>query len=269
MKVNGKVFVVTGAGNGIGREVAILLLAKGATVAGVDRNAEGLNETKRLAGISSEKFSVHVTDITDQEAVKVLPDEIADLHGHIDGLINNAGIIQKFVSVDEIAIEQMKRIMDVNFYGALFMIKAFLPYLEKNTESQIVNVSSMGGFLPVPQQTIYGASKAAVKMLTEGLQSELKGTNIHVSLVMPGGVSTGIMETAGIDTKKLMSSKIARSYRMMTPSSAARRIVRGVERNKKRLILGTDAKAMDILYRINPNLASFIMERMLNVKRYL
>lgn len=159
--------------------------------------------------------------------------------------------------------------MDVNFYGTLLMVKAFLPYLKKRPESVLVNISSMGGFLPVPQQTIYRASKAAVKMLTEGLQSELRKTSVHVMVVMPGGVSTRIMETAGIDTEKLMSSKIAKTYRMLSPKTAAQRIIRAIEHNRRRVLLGVDAKAMDFLYRISPRLASAIMMKMLDVERYL
>lgn len=113
-----------------------------------------------------------------------------DQHGKVDGIINNAGIIHPFLKVNELEYDKIKLVMDINFYGTLYMVKSFLPYLLKRPVAHIANVSSMGGFLPVPGQTIYGASKAAVKLLTEGLRAELKDTNVKVTLVFPGGVST-------------------------------------------------------------------------------
>ncbi|OMF28233.1 SDR family NAD(P)-dependent oxidoreductase [Paenibacillus sp. FSL H8-0259] len=113
-----------------------------------------------------------------------------DQHGKVDGIINNAGIIHPFLKVNELEYDKIKLVMDINFYGTLYMVKSFLPYLLKRPVVHIANVSSMGGFLPVPGQTIYGASKAAVKLLTEGLRAELKDTNVKVTLVFPGGVST-------------------------------------------------------------------------------
>ncbi|MEK3683510.1 SDR family NAD(P)-dependent oxidoreductase [Paenibacillus sp. FSL R10-2736] len=119
-----------------------------------------------------------------------LPEQVIDQHGKVDGIINNAGIIHPFLKVNELEYDKIKLVMDINFYGTLYMVKSFLPYLLKRPVAHIANVSSMGGFLPVPGQTIYGASKAAVKLLTEGLRAELKDTNVKVTLVFPGGVST-------------------------------------------------------------------------------
>lgn len=201
--------------------------------------------------------------------MSTVPERNIAAFGRIDGLVNNAGIIQNFIPVENLMIEQIERIMNVNFYGSIHMIQTFIPYLKSRPNSILVNVSSMGGFLPVPQQTIYGASKAAVKILTEGIAAELNRTSIHVMLVMPGGVSTGIMTSAGIDTKKLMSSKIAKTYRMLTPQKVARSITIAIVRNRICVILGFDAKLMDILYRISPRLATWMMSKMLGVDRYL
>ncbi|WP_305954202.1 SDR family oxidoreductase [Paenibacillus sp. FSL H8-0259] len=122
--------------------------------------------------------------------IGALPEQVIDQHGKVDGIINNAGIIHPFLKVNELEYDKIKLVMDINFYGTLYMVKSFLPYLLKRPVVHIANVSSMGGFLPVPGQTIYGASKAAVKLLTEGLRAELKDTNVKVTLVFPGGVST-------------------------------------------------------------------------------
>ena len=121
-----------------------------------------------------------------------LPEEVERVHGQVDGLINNAGIIQPFkrlLDLDEAATE---RVMRVNFWGTLHMTRAFLPRLLKRPEAHLVNVSSMGAFVPVPGQALYGASKAAVMLITEALWAELQGTPVRVTMVLPGAMRTGI-----------------------------------------------------------------------------
>ncbi|PKN83701.1 MAG: short-chain dehydrogenase, partial [Chloroflexi bacterium HGW-Chloroflexi-7] len=198
MKIAEKVFVVTGGGNGIGRELVLQLVNGGARVAAVDISETGMQETVKLAGSQGDKISTHVVDITDSTAVEALPEKVIAAHGSVDGLINNAGIIQPFVKVADLTFPQISKVFDVNFTGLMFMTKAFLPHLLKRPEAHIINLSSMGGFLPVPGQTIYGASKAAVKLFTEGLHSELLETNVHVTLVFPGAIKTNITVNSGI-----------------------------------------------------------------------
>jgi NADP-dependent 3-hydroxy acid dehydrogenase YdfG len=190
MNTQGKIIVVTGAGNGMGREMSLHLVRKGAGVAAVDMSETGLQETVRLAGTNSHKISTHVVNITDKTAVDALPSQVQAVHGAVDGIINNAGIIQPFVRLKELPFEAIERVMNVNFYGTLYMIQAFLPHLLERPEAHIINMSSMGGFLPVPGQTIYGASKAAVKLLTEALHSELQGTPVRVTVVFSGAIGT-------------------------------------------------------------------------------
>ena len=116
---------------------------------------------------------------------KLLNESLA-LHPGVDGIINNAGIIQPFVRLNDLSYESIERVINVNLYGTLYMIKTFLPHLLTRPEAHIVNISSMGGFLPVPGQTIYGASKAAVKLLSEGLHSELMNTHVMVTVAISG-----------------------------------------------------------------------------------
>jgi short-subunit dehydrogenase len=145
----------------------------------------------------------------------------------------------------------------VNFYGTLYMTKTFLPHLLTRPEAHIVNVSSMGGFLPVPGQTIYGATKAAVKLLTEGLHSELMDTTVKVSVVFPGAVSTNITANSGLGTPSpSSSSKENKSFTMLSPAKAARIIVDGMEQNRYHILVGKDAKMMDFLSRLNPGYAA-------------
>ena len=254
MKVFNKVIVVTGASGGIGRELVYQLLEKGAKVAAIIHKS-GLEEIKSLATDYGDKISTHIANLANKEDVEKLPEEIIAVHGCIDGIINNAGIIQQFHSVNDLDYEQIQRVMDVNFYGTLYMCKSFLPHLLNRPEAHITNVSSMGGFLPVPLQSIYAASKAAVKMLTEGLHLELRDTNVGVTVVFPGGVDTNIVRNAGIEIKGVESH----SYKMLSPNEAAAIIINGMENKKYRVLAGNDAKIMDFLYRLNPKKATDII----------
>ncbi|MGF1506750.1 MAG: SDR family NAD(P)-dependent oxidoreductase [Anaerolineae bacterium] len=262
MKVNNKVIVITGGGSGIGRELVLNLLAKGAAVATLDINEEALQETVALAGGSQDRLSTYVVNITDREAVEALPAQVIDRHGAVDGLINNAGIIQPFVRVNDLDYAAIERVMNVNFYGTVYMPKAFLPHLLERPEAHIANVSSMGGFLPVPGQSVYGAAKAAVKLFTEGLHSELANTNVHVTVVFPGAIGTNIAANSGLD----ISSADSADQPAMTPleaDKAAAIIVEAVERDRYRVLVGSDARLMDFLYRLSPKRAArFIFKQM-------
>lgn len=264
MKVQNKTVVVTGGGNGMGRELVLLLLSRGASVAAIDINEATLKETVDLAGNHKDKLSTYVVNITNKETVEALPAQIIARHGAVDGLINNAGIIQPFVKLKELGYDAIERVMNVNFYGTLYMTKAFLPHLLARPEAHIANVSSMGGFLPVPGQTVYGASKAAVKLLTEGLRSELLNTNVKVTVIFPGAIGTNIAANSGaMSTLQVDQSKGESSFKMLAPSKAAEIILNGIEQDKYRVLVGQDASFMDFLYRFNPQYAAeFIFKQM-------
>ncbi len=262
MKVQNKIFVVTGGGNGMGRELVLLLLARGASVAAIDIDQSALAETVELSGSKKNKITTHVVNITEKGSVDALPDQIISQHGAVDGLINNAGIIQPFVRLKDLDFAAIERVMNVNFYGTLYMTKAFLPHLLKRPEAHITNISSMGGFLPVPGQTIYGASKAAVKLLTEGLNSELLNSNVHVTVVFPGAVGTNIAANSGVGASLNVESQQS-SIKMLAPDKAAQIILDGIEQNRYRVLVGSDATLMDFLYRLSPRRAAgFIYKQM-------
>ncbi len=261
MKVENKVIVVTGGGSGIGRELVLGLVRKGARVAAVDINPSTLQETVQLAGDLSGKISTHVVNIADRQAVEALPGEVLAAHGSVDGVINNAGIIQPFIRVNDLAYEQIERVMNINFYGTIYMIKAFLPHLLKRPEGHIVNLASMGAFLPVPGQSLYGASKAAVKLLTEALHSELLPTNVHVTLVMPGAIGTNIMVNSGLVTREEQAKRAESSKGMKTTPAvdAARMIIDGMEKDSYHVLVGSDSKLMNIFSRIAPKQAASLI----------
>ncbi len=256
MKVSGKTIVVTGGGNGIGRELVLNLLGKGARVAAVDLSEEALAETSSLAGSSADRLSTHVVNITDRSAVEALPEAVIGAHGQVDGLINCAGIIQPFVKVNDLAYDAIERVMNVNFWGLLYMTKTFLPTLLKRPAAHIVNIASMGAFVPVPGQTIYGASKAAVKLLTEGLHSELADTPVSVTIVLQGSTRTGIADHSGVKVNADLSKVDASKIKLIEPADAARIIVDAMERDAYRVTVGSDVTAMDRLYRLSPERAA-------------
>lgn len=259
MKAAGKTIVVTGGGNGIGRQLTLNLLGRGARVAALDINEAGLQETLALAGDKADRVSTHVVNITDRAAVEALPQAIIAAHGQVDGLINCAGIIQPFVKVNDLDYEAIERVMNVNFWGLTYMTKTFLPYLLERPAAHIVNVSSMGGFLPVPGQSIYGASKAAVKLMTEALHSELMDTNVCVTVVFPGAIATDISKNSGLDAPtaaEAASDADAPKFKMTAPADAARIIVDAMESDAYRCTVGSDATMMDRLSRLMPQRAA-------------
>ena len=254
MDVTGKVFVVTGGGNGIGREVVLNLLGRGARVAAVDLSAERLAETAALAGADADRLSTHDVNVTDRASVEQLPQLVLDAHGQVDGLLNVAGIIQRFVHFTELEDSEIERVLSVNFWGVVNMIRAFLPHLLERPQSALVNISSMGAFIPVPGQTIYGASKAAVKLLTEGLHSELRGTPVRVTVVFPGAVATSITQNSGVRAPAVAGAN-ASNQKVLPPSEAAEIIVQGMEKGAYRVLVGRDAQMMDLFTRLVPERA--------------
>jgi NAD(P)-dependent dehydrogenase (short-subunit alcohol dehydrogenase family) len=250
MKLQGKVLVVTGGGAGIGRATVLELLARGAEVAAVDISEAGLKETADLAD-AGDRLSLHPLDITDREQVLALPKAVTDQHGQVDGLVNIAGIIQPFIDIIDLDFDVIERVINVNFWGTLNTVKAFLPLLVERSESSIVNVSSMGALVPVPGQSAYGASKAAVRLLTEGLYAELRDTNVSMTEVFPGAVNTGITENSGVerpgDVNEGMAEKLATS-----PEDAAIKIAKAIEKEKFRVRIGKDAVLLDLMGRVMP-----------------
>jgi len=260
MKIENKTIVVTGAGGGIGKELVLGLLEKGAKIAAVDVRQENLDELKKAVGDKANRLSMHALDITDRKVVESLPESVIAEQGSVDGLLNVAGIIQPFVRINDLGYDAIERVMNVNFYGTLYMVKAFLPYLLKRPEAHIINVSSMGGFLPVPGQSVYGASKAAVKLLSEGLYAELKDTPVRVSVVFPGATETNIAANSGMKVPEGTDSE-AQKFPMLSPREAAAIIIRGIEKNQLQIFTGKDSNMMNLLYRLNPVYATNLIAK--------
>lgn len=263
MQVSGKVFVVTGAGNGIGREVTRQLLARGARVVALDLRGESLEEMAQLAGAPAEALSLHAVDVSDAAAVDAVMAEAMARFGAIDGLLNVAGIIQPFVKLVDLDVAAMHKVMDVNFWGVVHTTKALLPQLLARPEACIVNVSSMGGFTPVPGQAVYGASKAAVKLLTEALYAECRGSNVAVTVVYPGGVGTDIATNSGVMVAGggHQPAQEAGAFPTTSAAEAGRIIVEAVEKGPYRVLIGKDAAMLDRLSRLSPRRATELIAK--------
>ncbi len=255
MEIKGKVFVVTGAGNGIGREVALQLLAGGARVGTIAH--------------AGDRYSIHALSITDRDAVLALPSQVEALHGPADGIVNVAGIIQKFVPIMELDFSDMEKVMDVNFWGTVNIVKAFLPVLTARPVASLVNVASMGAIAPVPGQSVYGASKAAIVLLTEGLYAELINTNVATTLIYPGAIATNIAGNSGLDMGgKTADDAKASGHKTTSAKDAGAVIIDAIAKGKFRATIGSDARGIDILHRLSPKKATeLIAKKMANVAK--
>lgn len=258
MKLDGKIVVVTGAGSGMGRELALELTRRGSKLALVDFRAATLEETAGLVKALGGDCSTHVLDVTDGAAVSALPNSVVEHLGQPDVLINNAGIIQPFVLVQDLSLQDANHVMNVNFTGPLMLTKAFLPLLLTRPEAHILNLSSMGAYAPVPGQSVYGASKAAIKLFTEGLRSELINSKVGVTVVFPGAIATNIASNSGL---AMPSDSSSSSFPTTEASVAAKLMTEAIVRNKPRLVIGKDAKTMDLLSRLNPLYAAKLIYR--------
>ncbi len=254
------VAVVTGAGSGIGRALAVRLAAERiAGLAIADLNVEGLSETEgKLRGIET-KVTAHIVDVSDAQAMEKFAAEVADLHGRVTHVINNAGVALGG-TLREVSLEEIRWLMGVNFWGVVHGSKLFLPYLEKESSAHIVNISSVFGMIAPPGQAAYSASKFAVRGFTEAVRHELDGTNIAVSVVHPGGVGTNIANSArigsGVSLTKTQieerKKRINRNLSRTSPEQAAEIIVRGIKARQPRILVGADAQIISRIARLFP-----------------
>jgi short-subunit dehydrogenase len=262
MKVAGKVIVVTGGGNGLGRELVRQLVARGARVAAVDINAAGLEETVAPLGKGA-NVATFEANVADRSAVEALPARVIEHFGSVDGLINCAGVLHPFVRFHELEWAAIERVLNVNFMGTLYMVRAFLPKLLERPEAHVLNVASMGAYVAVPGQSIYCASKAAVKLMTEGIHFELMHTKVRVSVAMPGQLLTNMMTNSGVEAPIAGAAVRSRVPLGTTPESGAKQILEGMEADAYHIFVGNDAKFMDAFHRLTPRRAAATIAKQL------
>lgn len=257
----GKVAAISGAGSGIGRATAELLAQRGCHLAIADINVEGLKETEQLLQRYPVTVSTHIVNVAEEQAVYQWADAVEHQHGQVHIVINNAGVALSG-TVTGLTLEEYRWIVDINFWGVVYGTKAFLPKLEQSGDGHIVNVSSVFGLASQPLMSGYNATKFAVRGFTESLRQDLEVSDSCVSCtcVHPGGIKTNIAKSArhtasseqisGMD--KAAATKEFEKFFINTPEKAAQSIVTGIEKNKRRVLIGPDAKIFDLLVRLLP-----------------
>jgi NADP-dependent 3-hydroxy acid dehydrogenase YdfG len=250
----GKVAVVTGAGSGIGQALAVELARSGAKVAISDVDTEGLAVTEaRLKAIGA-PVKADRLDVTEREAFELYADAVKAHFGKVNQIYNNAGIAYQG-DIEVSSYKDIERVMDVDFWGVVNGTKAFLPHLIESGDGHVVNISSLFGIFSVPGQGAYNAAKFAVRGFTEALRQEMIAAKrpVKVTTVHPGGIKTAIarnMTSAeGIDTTELANT-FDKKLAGTSPEKAAKIILEAVRKNKARVLVGPDAKALDIIVRI-------------------
>lgn len=256
MKLKDDVALITGAGSGIGCAIAHSLARRGCHLALVDLKAEGLAETAEEARKSGVTVSTHILDVSDKEAIKALPETVLKDHGAIGLLVNNAGIAAGG-TFRQLSEEAFDRVMEVNFHAMVRLTRVLLPHLLQRPEARIVNISSLFGLISPPEQTAYSASKFAVRGFSNALRFELEHTGVGVTVVHPGGVNTNIVRTAiapaGISAEEIRKRRKAEQKLLrMPPGQAGEIIVKGIEKGRDRILVGTDAKVIALIERLMP-----------------
>lgn len=259
---NNKVAAITGAGSGMGQQLAVLLAKAGCAVAISDVNEAGLKQTMDLLKTYPVKATFDIVNVGNESAVFAWADKVKKDHGAINLIFNNAGIAMAN-TVEGHSINDYERMMAVNFWGVVYGTKAFLPYLKESGDGHIINTSSIFGLTSQPTQSAYNASKFAVRGFTESLRQELELLNCGVSstCVHPGGIKTNIAHQAemssnvaqlGMNVKQ--SKATADKVMRILPEKAAQVILDGVKANKRRVLIGPEAYVVDGLQRLMPSM---------------
>ena len=258
--INGSAAAVTGAASGIGRALALELAARGCDLALADRDEAGLQAVAaEIAKTLKRKVSTHRLDVGEPDQIAEFAAAASAAHPKLNIVINNAGValLGQFGEIEQ---AQMEWLFNINFWGTVHGTRAFLPILAKQPEAHIVNLSSIFGIIAPPGQTAYCAAKFAVRGFSESLRHELAMANspVRLSVVHPGGVATNIARNSRTGTGVTDNARRAQSIDRFdavaktTPTAAAQRIILGIEKNQPRILIGNDARFMDLLQRFRP-----------------
>jgi short-subunit dehydrogenase len=258
--ISGSAAAVTGAASGIGRALALELAVRGCDLAVADRDEAGLQQlAAEIARSGTCKLSTHRIDVGEPAQIQQFAQAAIAAHPRLNIVINNAGVAL-LGSFSEVEQAQMEWLININFWGVVHGTRAFLPHLSQQPAAHIVNLSSLFGLIAPPGQTAYCAAKFAVRGFSESLRHELAMANspVKLSVVHPGGVSTNIVRNSrsgsGITDNALRAESIDRfdAIAKTTPPVAAQRIIAGIEKNQPRILIGNDARFMDLLQRFRP-----------------
>lgn len=266
---DGRVAAITGAGSGIGRALASELANRGAHLALADVDATGLAETVARCEGRGVKVTSQLLDVADRAGVEAWASHVVAEHGKANLIFNNAGVALG-AAIEGMSHDDFQWLMDINFWGVVHGTQAFLPHLGAAGEGHVVNVSSVFGLISVPSQSAYNASKFAVRGFTDALRMELDmaGNGVSATTIHPGGIKTNIARNAryddsvvavagSIDAARDQFDRIA----MTTPEKAARQILAAVASNRRRALIGPDAKVIDFVSRLPAGLYQRVLVR--------
>jgi len=258
--ISGSAAAITGAASGIGRALALELAARGCDLALADRDEAGLATLAAEIGRAGQrKVTVHTVDVGVPREIEAFAQAAIAAHPVLNIVINNAGVVL-MGTFDEVDQAQMEWLININFWGVVHGTRAFLPHLSKRPEAHIVNLSSVFGIIAPPGQTAYCAAKFAVRGFSESLRHELAMAKspVRLSVVHPGGIATNIVRNSRIGTGMTDNARRAQSIERFdalartTPAAAALRIIQGIDKNQPRILIGGDARFMDLLQRFRP-----------------
>ncbi len=262
-KLEGRVAAITGGGSGIGRALAEQLAALGCHLALIDIDQGRLDEVSGVCARDGLTITTHLADMRDRDRVKALADEVVKAHGGVHILVNSAGVTA-WGSFEEMSFEDLDWVLDVNLRGVIHGCRFFLPYLRKEAEAHIVNVSSLLGIVSTRNQAAYCMSKSAVRGLSEVLDAEFDGSSINVSVIHPGGVATNFVtdsRSADPDSKKKFADLMAEYS--LKPDKVAATIIAAIKKNKLRARVGPDAFVGDWVKRAFPTRGQRMLARFL------
>lgn len=256
--LRGKTVVITGAGSGIGRALALLVAERGGNVSLCDVTEGALRETADAAEKRGARVFSMTVDVSKREAIEAFANASREVLGDADVIVNNAGVALS-QTIANMTDEDFKWLFDINFWGVVHGTRIFLPQLLARPEAHVVNISSVFGIIAVPTQSAYNASKFAVRGFTEALRQELVDTNVRVTCVHPGGIRTNIarggrhyVDPSGPTTTDRAAKRFEKVART-TPEEAALTIVNGMLANKPRVLIGADARVIDAVARLFPS----------------
>jgi butyryl-CoA dehydrogenase len=252
-----KTVVITGAGSGIGRALALAFAEDGAYLALSDIDAPTLQETRDLLAAKGSEVYTKVFDVSDKESMFTFAQNVVERFGHVDVVINNAGISMTDQAFSEIDLAHFERVMAVNFSGVLYGSKAFIPHLLERPESALVNVSSIFGLAGIAFSTAYCASKFAVHGLNQALHQEFRNSTLTIHSVHPGGVETNIARNAL--GPKGGAEAFHAQFLKRAPAKAARTILNGIRAKRHRILIGGEAYSLDLAVRLHPVLGGTIV----------
>jgi len=257
--VQNKVAAITGAGSGIGQALAKLLASNACNVAISDINEEGLESTRAACELHGVKVHSQVLDVADKNAVYSWADTVNEHFGKVNMVFNNAGVALG-ATVEDMEYEDFEWLFNINFWGVVYGTKAFLPLIKQTGDGHIVNISSVFGIISVPTQSAYNAAKFAVRGFTDALREELdiENSGVSATTVHPGGIKTNIARSSRIkvDPQWLAGRDPGKDFdklAMTTPDQAAKIIYKAMMKNKRRVLVGADARIIEGMQRLAPS----------------